>query len=149
MLRDMKTGTKILSAFVFAIVVAALVGAAGYLSADRVGQRLDDIAGAKFPSSMALNTINEAQTTVARGLNTLLLRRADAELRRSARGVIDAAWKRMDEAWREYEKLPHGDEALRLWKATQAPLAEWRHAAERAIQSVSEREALLSGRLPG
>ena len=105
MVSSMKTGTKILLAFGFAVVVALLVGGAGYVSAERIGQRLDDVASHKFPSSMALNTINEAQTAVARGLNTLQLPRADSEMRRDAHTAVEAAWKRMDESLREYENL--------------------------------------------
>jgi methyl-accepting chemotaxis protein len=144
MLGNMKTGTKILAAFGLAVAVAILVGAAGYVSADRIGQRLEEVASQKFPAAMALNVINEAQTAVARGINTLQLRRADSELRRSARAGIDAAWKRMDESWREFEKLPHGGEALRLWKAAQGPWSEWRRAAERAIDGVKEHERLVA-----
>ncbi|MFL5299777.1 MAG: methyl-accepting chemotaxis protein [Anaeromyxobacteraceae bacterium] len=142
MFAKIKTGTKILGAFVLAVAIAVLVGAAGYVSAARIGERLDDVASHKFPSAMALATVNEGKTAVARAINTLALPRADAHMRRSAQEAIDAAWKRIDEHWREYGSYPHGAEAQRLWKALQGPWLEWRGASERAIRTTDERRAL-------
>jgi methyl-accepting chemotaxis protein len=142
MFAKMKTGTKILAAFALAVAIAVLVGAAGYVSAARIGRRLNDVARHTFPSAMALATLNEGKTAVARAINTLALPRADAHMRGSAHEAIDAAWKRIDAHWREYESYPHGAEAQRLWKALQDPWREWRGAAERAIRATDERRAL-------
>jgi len=142
MFAKMKTGTKILAAFALAVAIAVLVGGAGYVSAARIGERLDDVASHKFPSSMALGTLNEGQTAVARGINTLLLRRANAEMRGSAREAIDAAFKRMDAAAAQYEKLPHSAEALELWNVMKGPWRDWRATAERAIRASDDRRAL-------
>ncbi len=140
MLANMKTGTKILSSFALAVAIAVVVGAVGYVSAARIGDRLEDVAGHKFPSSTTLNVMNEAQTEVGRSMRTLLLRRAGPEMRRNAHTSLAVAWKRMDEAARQYESIPHGEAALAKWNAMRAPWAEWRRDSERTVELAAERD---------
>ncbi len=142
MFRRMSTGSKILLSFGFAVLVAALVGAAGFVSARRIGAQLDDIASRKFPSAVALGDIDEAQTAVARSVNVLIMSRADPEMRRTAHADLDASWKKMDEAWARYEKLPHSEAGMTLWQAMQTPWSTWRKSVESLLGVIAEREAL-------
>jgi len=142
-LKQMKMGSKILAAFGFAIAAMVVIGGIAWSNAAAIQASLEDVSNAKFPSVAALAELNEGQTAVARGLNTLLLRRADAELRADAKKAIDAAFLRMDEGAKRYEALPHSEEALRSWTQAKDALATWRTRLEAVLAPMAERDGLL------
>ena len=144
MFEKVKVGTKVIAGFCLGIAITAAVGLVALRSAGQVGERLEDIAAAKVPSLHALAVLSEAQTSAARGINLLMLRRADADMRKSARADIEGAFGHVDEARKAYEALPHGAEALRLWAAVEAPLKAWQQAFQAAMVQLDERERLIT-----
>ena len=77
MFTNMKMGTKILAAFALALTLMLVVGGVAYRGTEALRTSLEDVARAKMPSNNAIDQVNEAQTAVARGVATLLLRRAE------------------------------------------------------------------------
>ena len=142
MFANLKTGTKIMGGFCVAIAVMTAVGMTSYVSAERITARLDDVSEHQFPAALCLDAINEAQTDVARQLELLVNPRADAHARRSAEKELADAFRRLDDAWKKYEALPHGEAALARWRAMAAPWSTWRTAAERTLELVQERDRL-------
>jgi methyl-accepting chemotaxis protein len=143
MLSNMKMGTKILAGFAVALAVLLVVGAVAWSGTSALQVSLKDVAEAKFPSSEALAEINEARTAIGRGIATALLRRAGPDMRAANREYVAAAWKRLDNGVKEYEALPHGTEALKLWGESKPLIADWRGKVERALELTFERERLL------
>src|SRR5512142_315670 len=142
MFAKMKTGTKILGGFSIAIGILIAVGVTSYVSAERITARLDDISEHKFPAVLYLDAINEAQTDVARQLNVLVNPRADARARQGSEKDLADAFRRLDDAWKKYEALPHGEAALARWRAMAAPWSTWRKDAERTLELVHQRDRL-------
>jgi CHASE3 domain sensor protein len=129
MFASMKTGSKILAGFALALLLMAAIGLVAYRGMGDVKEGLHDVARVKFPSADAISVANEAKTAVARGINTLLLRRADDEMRRGARADITAAFGRLQKAFKDYEALPHGESALEKYREAKAAVA-WRTAMD-------------------
>ena len=124
------------------MLVAVAVGAAGLLIVKRLHRHLDDVTTAKFPSALALATLDEGQATVIQSLNILIMNRASAEMRRVSHQQLDGAWQRIEEAWAAYEALPHGEGAQERWAALEKPWKAWRKAADDLLAVVVEREKL-------
>jgi len=144
MFASMKIGTKILSAFAFAVLVALLIGGVAWWSEHTLSDHLNDLADNKLPSAVALGEMMEGQANVARGVNTLLLRRADAEMKREARAGVDEALKKLDAAIKTYDSIPRDEGSTKAWKEAQGPLSEWRRAIARVLAASEERERLGS-----
>jgi methyl-accepting chemotaxis protein len=148
MLRNMKTGTKIMAGFALALLITMIVGVAGFVSASRVSVRLNEVANEKFPSALLLADIVGAETRVARGLNALMLRRmTDAEMRRSVYADIEKGQKDIESAMSAYEALPQSEQALRLWSRVRDPYRSWDAASRAALDLIRQRDQLFgSGR---
>ncbi len=144
MSESMTTSTKILFSFGLAIAVTAFVGIAAYASMERVTERLTELADEEFVAAQALADMQEATTLAARGNATLLLRRADGQMRAAAREDVESALKRIDAAVQTFQRIPHGEQTTQLWNAAQQPLTAWRRAHEALQQVVAERDRLLS-----
>ena len=138
MLKSMRMGTKILLSFAVALALALVIGAVGYITADDVTSRLNDIGDARMPSLDALWTVNEAQTDAARNMNALMLPHADAALRQSAKTGFEEALKRIDDKGKVYEALPHHAETLALWKDAMTKMASWRKLATQTVALSSD-----------
>src|SRR5690349_9799766 len=135
----MKTGTKILAAFGLAIAATLTVSAIGWWSNARVTAKLNVLADEKMATATALAQLQEGQAQVARSLNTLLLRRADADMRRDARANIERFIHVIDESWSAYEAIPHGERSRKLYADLQGPWAEWRRTVDRLVSVMDER----------
>jgi methyl-accepting chemotaxis protein len=149
MFNTMRMGTKVLAGFGAAVVIALVVGGAGYTSAANISKELDDVANADFPGAQALAKIDEAQTATARNVNALFIERADRAMREKSFADLRAAFQRMDEGWSAYEGLPRSDEATAVWRAMATPWGEWRRAMESTQAALERRERLLERGVTG
>ncbi|BDG10015.1 methyl-accepting chemotaxis protein [Anaeromyxobacter paludicola] len=146
MFATLRIGQKIGLGFALAVVLAAVTAAVSYRCSSEVAFQLDDIASHKVPSIDALQVINEAQTAMAGAANGLVSRRLmDPQFRGRFYKDFEAAQKRLDAGFKDYEALPHGPKALEKWKAMAKPWAEWRAAAEQVAALAHQKDGLLSG----
>jgi methyl-accepting chemotaxis protein len=114
------------------LAVAALGGVAagtGWLALDAIAARLRESADERYPAGVALATLAEAQATVSRGGNALLMPRMSPELRRSANTRLAAALARAEEARRAFDALPRDPDTEHAWAAFQEPWRAWVRAA--------------------
>ena len=64
MFAKMKTGTKVLSGFGFAIAVALVVGFVGYRGLNKLSSHVEEIGMVRLPSVRGLNLIAKGQLQV-------------------------------------------------------------------------------------
>ena len=144
MIQDMKIGTKILASFGVAIAIALLIGGAGWLSIDKLRAGVNDLAEKKMATNIAVAQLTQGMTLGARGNATALLRRGDADLRRSARDDYANASKMMDDATKAFEALPHSVRTSELWRTAMPRVNAWRGSSDEMHRTLAEREQLLA-----
>ncbi|HUK66610.1 MAG TPA: methyl-accepting chemotaxis protein [Anaeromyxobacteraceae bacterium] len=141
---NLKTGTKILLAFGFAVLLSVLVGAAGYFSSRQLGERLADLADIRVANGADLADLREAQDLVARNQALQTFRRATADMRRVARKRAEEALKRADVAIRRFESRPHRETSRALWAKAKQPLAAWRSLVVSLEETLGRRDEILA-----
>jgi methyl-accepting chemotaxis protein len=144
----MRTGSKILGGFAAAVGIGAAVGLAGWLGASRVGAALDEVSAVRLPTVAAVGKMTEAQTAVARGLNALMIERADAALRQRGFELVEGGYARIAEARAALDALPHDAVTAERLRALQGPWAEWERATRAVVEAFATRERLLQAGKP-
>jgi methyl-accepting chemotaxis protein len=133
MLRSMRIATTVALALAAVALFGAVAGGTGWLALDAVSARLSAATEARYPAAMALATLAEAQATVSRGGNALLMPKMGAELRRSANARFAAALERAEAARRAFDALPRDEATDRAWKALQEPWGAWVASARELV----------------
>ncbi|MHB8957082.1 MAG: methyl-accepting chemotaxis protein, partial [Pirellulaceae bacterium] len=141
MFAKMKTGTKVLSGFGFAVVIAVVVGFVGYRGIGTLSGHITEIGVVRLPSVETLLVISEAQTAVDSAENLLLCRKLDAQGRRAQHQRFVDAKKRADEAWKIYEPLPQTVEEAELWKQFVPAWERWWKDHEAFVATIKKFEA--------
>ena len=143
MIATMKTGTKILAGFGLAVVALLAIGGVAYSGATALSSALHDVADAKMPSALALDAVQLGINAAARSINSGLLRRADADMRKLSIARVKAALQNVDKATGDYDALPRGEEALRLWSVVKETAKAWRERADLVLQAMEDADRLL------
>ncbi|MHB9076837.1 MAG: HAMP domain-containing methyl-accepting chemotaxis protein, partial [Pirellulaceae bacterium] len=125
MFAKMKTRTKVLGGFGFAIAVALIVGFVGYHGINNISKDVYEIGVVRLPSVESLLVINQAQTAVKAAERTLGSPALDAVRREHERQRFQEAKKRADDAWAIYELLPQTDEEAATWKQFVPAWEKW------------------------
>ena len=148
-LGNIKIGPKLVGAFVIVALIAAVIGMMGYASLNTLERHIEEVGMVRMPSVQALLIISEAHTAIKAGERGLLNRRmSETEVRQAQYDDIDEAWAWADEAWRNYEPLPHTDEEARVWQQFKPAWEEWKrnHAAVREL--MEQKDRLLASGIP-
>ena len=143
MFSTMKMGSKILAGFAASVVVMLVVGLVAYLGATTLSAHIDELSDVEFPAYRSVATIKEAQTAVARGINTVVQRRATAEMLQGGHADIDSAFGRIDAALKDFEALEHSKAVGAAWQEVKAPFTEWRSRALRLQSTIQDRTRML------
>src|SRR6266571_1036725 len=144
MLSKMTMGKKILASFAAAVAITLVMGAVSYSGLSRVTGKLDDIASLKFPSLAALSKMNEGHDQMMRGINALFIPRASAEVRAAAFKRVEEGVRKLDEARKTYEGLPHTGETVELYAHTGPAWEAWKAQIHRTLELLRQRDQILS-----
>jgi len=136
MFATMKMGTKIMAGFALAVVVLLAVGGVAWSGATSLEAALHDVADAKMPSALVLDQMQIDMFSAARNINASMLRRNDAEVRRTAVATVKKALDDIDSSIKGYEALPHGEEALRLWADVKKKQGVWHGQVDRVAEAM-------------
>jgi methyl-accepting chemotaxis protein len=140
----MKIGTKLVGGFLTVALIAAAIGAVGYIGLNTVGGRLNQVAQTRMPAAMSLLQVSDAQNSIVVGERGLVnSRMLEPGVRRAQYAYIDDHWKEADEAARIYEGLPHSTAEGAAWNEFRAAWNRWKegHATVRALSEKRDQMA--------
>jgi methyl-accepting chemotaxis protein len=145
MFAKMKTGTKVLTGFVVAIVVAVVVGLAGYEGISKLAGHVQQIGGNYLPSVRGLNLIAKGQLEVGYALRGLIHpQMMDAKTRANQYQRFAAGMKAAESGFKMYEGLTqHADEAEQ-WKHFLGLWDAWKKSAEELVKVSQEKDRIVA-----
>jgi methyl-accepting chemotaxis protein len=127
MFSKMKTGTKVLLGFGFAVVVAVVVGLVGYRGIYKLTKHVEQLGNSELPSVISLNEIAKGQLDVGyavRGLiNPLYMA---PQIRQQQYDRITKGVKELEEGQKNYDAIPRAAEEDVIWKELTGILDTWR-----------------------
>jgi len=148
MFAKMKTGTKVLAGFSFAILIAVTVGVVGYRGISAVSTSLVDVGKNRMPSAFALQKMIAGQLEASYGERGLINRRMmDAQTRQNQYKRIDDGLKRAAAGLEVFEPLPRDQEEDSLWKELSPLWEEWKKELAKVVEISKQKDQLVAGGL--
>ena len=127
-------GKRLMVGFVFITFVAGIVGIIGYLGMSKLRQGQEEFATIRLQSISSIQTINEAQASIAVGERGILINQMfeDPEVRKKQ--YSPAAFIRFAEAKRIYDSIPHNELEKVKWKNFLALWDSWMKAHDEIVE---------------
>ena len=147
MFNKMKIGSKILASYGAVIALLLVLGLVSWLGLRQVLGVTSRIIDARVPSYEAAAALNEANTDVQRVINGLAFRR-EAEARRQLYAEAADAQKRIEDAKKLWDSVPHSGKGKVAWDAASGPFETWLREALVVLESNRERDRLVEGGAP-
>ena len=145
MFAKMKTGTKILGGFGFAIVIAVTVGAVGYRGISKLGGHVEEMGANRLPSVQSLLEIKVGVNAIKSTQRTLLDLTLAPEIRKHQHDSFAKAKESYEAAWKIYEPLPQTTEEAALWKQFVPAWEEWNKENNEFFRLDRQFEAIIEG----
>jgi methyl-accepting chemotaxis protein len=146
MFAKMKTRTKVLAGFGFAIVVAVAVGLVGYKVISSLSSHVEDVGLVRMPGVQALNAVQVGQLNIGYGIRGLLIPRySDAQTRAKQYEMLTSGFKEAEDGIKEYEALPKSEEEAAGWKEFQDVWATWKKSLTALENYCRDKDQLLAG----
>jgi len=143
MFAKMKTGTKVLSGFGIAVVIAVAVGLVGYWGISSLSSKVDEIGKNYLVSIRALNMIAKGQLSVGYGNRGLIDRRMTKENRTAQYERIEDGLKQADSGFKMYECLTQTSDEAVLWKEFVRLRDDWNKKQEVIVELSREKDDLV------
>ena len=121
----MKLGTKISLGFAGLIVIAVVLGGAGYYNAVRNGDSIYEIGGVRLPSVHAMQDIKVAGSLIKAVQRTLLNPDISAAVVKRQHDFVAQAQTLCETAVRTYEPLPKATQEAALWTEFKSTWNQW------------------------
>ena len=145
MLAKMKTGTRVLLGFGFAVAITVIVGAVGYRGINGLSEHAIEIGAVRLPSVRGLNFIAKGQLNVGYGERGLINRRMmDPRTRANQYQRIEDGLKLADQGRKIYEPLPQTEDAAVLWNEFIALWETWKKDVQGVVDAAKEKDALVA-----
>ncbi len=146
---NLKLSTKLISGFITVVVITVIVGIIGWYGLRKTSGAIGDIGKVRLPAVNSLQNIHQGQSCVSIGERGLLLRLifADDNARTAQFAYIDKAWEQIDEAWKNYIKLPRPKEEEGIWKDFSNAWQNWKSNHNQVRKFAVEKEKLLKSGL--
>ena len=142
---QMKTGTKILVGFGFAVVVAIVVGVVGYRGISSLDGSLHDMADVRLEGVKALKTLKIGAEQIKAAQRTILNLNLSADVHGRQMDNVAKARQMYEEAWKTYDSLPKTPQEQELWQQLQTAWQQWRQDNNKFFQLVEQLDALKLG----
>ena len=127
-MKNMTLSMKLISGFIciaLMIMVGGFVGSYGIHQTEVALKEANDV---RLPGVKALGVIKEAQTAVRVAERTLLLPelQSDEGFKNRQFMLIDDAWKRSDEAMKQFDALPKSNDQTAQWNGLKTSWETWK-----------------------
>jgi len=147
MFARMKIGSKILGTYavVAALMIVLLIVAFRALTG--ISDVARHLSAQTVPNVISVATFNEAETDVGRALFALEVAEPGTRARTDHLLALEAAFKRIDTSWRDFDGRAKSPEATRLFQELRAPWDRWLQSARRIaeLQKTFDRTATAAG----
>ncbi|MHB8974999.1 MAG: HAMP domain-containing methyl-accepting chemotaxis protein, partial [Pirellulaceae bacterium] len=145
MFAKMKTGTKVLSGFGFAIAIALMVGFIGYRGLNKLSGHVDEIGLVRLPGVRGLNLIAKGQLNCGYGERGLINNRMmDAQTRANQYKRVEEGLKMAEDGWKMYEPLPETVEEAVIWKEFVGLWATWKGLEQDIVGMSRDKDKLFA-----
>ena len=144
MFARMKTGTKILTGFGFAVLIVLVVGWVGYRGISKLTGHVDQIGKTNLPSVRGLNLIAKGQLQAVfgeRGLTHPKL--MDQKSRKDQYDRIAQGLEQADKGFKIYEPLARENEEEAIWKDFSGLWDTWKSSTKAVVDRSKERDQLV------
>ncbi len=148
MFAKMKTGTKVMAGFGFAIVVAVIVGLVGYRGINSLTNHVNEVGTTQLPSVQYLSQITEGQLHVGYGARGLIHPQMMASQVRAQQYERFSRGRTMaEEGIKNYETLKQTPEQQKLWAEFRATFDAWKKTVLELESIAKEKDQLVASGL--
>jgi methyl-accepting chemotaxis protein len=133
--RNLKVGTKLLSAFCLASCITLIVGITGFVGASWLGASLEEVAGVRTPSLVGLGEMHQAQTAVLAAERSCILEKTQQRMELQ-QGRLATARENADKGWKLFEPLPQTEEEAGLWKQFVPAWEQWKKDHQHVMELI-------------
>jgi methyl-accepting chemotaxis protein len=145
MFAKMKTGTKVLAGFGFAIAVTAVVGVVGWRGVSDASNNLKEVGAVRLPSVLGLEKMLVGQYEAGYGVRGLLVERySDAKTRTAQYERVQSGLKRADDGRKIYEPLPQTTEEAAMWRELVPVWEGWVASLGKLVELGQAKDQLLA-----
>ena len=130
-MRKMKLASRLIGGFLLVALLLLAGGLVGFSGITIVKNRLADFVSGRVESGDALAAIIDAHENILGLEQSFLIPEImdDAAVKEKLQKDMDAAWRKAEEAWRKYDRLPRDAQIDALYKKA-GPLWQAWHAAD-------------------
>ncbi len=132
--------TKLISGFMLMGLILLIGGFLGPYGISRLGGELKEVSEVHFPAIHSLGTMIEAQKTIQRVKQSLLIPElfSDETERGHLFQRLDQAWGRAEKGKKVYETLPRSKEGEVLWSNLKPTWETWMKSHQEVINLLKE-----------
>ncbi len=134
MMRRLKLGPTLLSAFGALLLVVLFLGVMGYYGAAQGVRGIDEIGRNYLPSVQNLLTIAEQGESCRGIIRTLAIPGQSMEVRERQYANLVKARETYGKAWKIYEALPRTPEDVQVWQQFVPAWQDWREVNNQAVE---------------
>ncbi len=145
MFKNMKLGTKLLLAFMSVATITLMLGAVAYYGAIESEASIEEIGTVQLPSVEYTLAIMANINDIQSAQRTLLNLGLSNEVRQAQYEQVQESRRRNDEAFEEYEALPHSEEERQLWNQFTTVLSRWAAQNDRFFEMSQQLDDLDLG----
>ncbi|MCX5854884.1 MAG: methyl-accepting chemotaxis protein [Deltaproteobacteria bacterium] len=127
-MKNMKLSIKLISGFICVALMIVFGGIFGWYGIYQTENALKDVNDVRLPGIKSLAVMKEVQTAVRVAERSLMIAEyaVNEDLRNRQFSNIDDAWKRMDEALKNFEALPRSNNQSTLWSSVKTSWEAWK-----------------------
>lgn len=148
MFAKMKTGTKVMAGFGFAIAVTIVVGWVGYRGITSLTARVNEVGSTQLPSVQYLSQITAGQLHVGYGVRGLLHpQMMAAQVRAQQYARCTEGLKMIDEGTKNFDTLKKTPEQQQLWKEVVSTVDAWKKTIGEIENVAKQKDQLVANGL--
>ncbi len=129
---------KLIWSFLAMAVITEVLGVIGYYGVNKGAVSIRKMGSFRLPGMQSILTISEGQSAIDAAEKTLLCRNIDLAARSQEYADIEGNWRRIENAWKIYQSLPHTDKENTAWNKFVIAWSEWKKDHEEYIRLSKE-----------
>jgi methyl-accepting chemotaxis protein len=129
---------KLIWSFLGVAIITEVLGLVGYYGVNQGTAFINEIGNVRLPSMQSILAISKDQIAIDAAEKTLLCRSIDLAARRQKYIDIETIWRRIENARKTYQSLPHTDNEAAAWNKFVLAWNVWKKDHEEYIMLSKE-----------